>query len=126
MSANPLKMFCDQLIAFMEDLAETYPEEKDLMTATNALRLMKQANPRLIHKVFMEEIHNEFAPYILAENEEYILRRAHEIINSQYADINYALWIFDKHWSAMSVANKSHVWKYIKSLIILAERVPVA
>lgn len=124
--ANPLKAFCDQLVAFMEDLAETYPEEKDLRTAATALAMMKKANPRMIHKIFMEEVHAEFAPHIRAENEEYILRRAKEIINSSYSDMNYALWIFDKHWSTMSAANKEHVWNYVKTLVLLAERVPAA
>jgi hypothetical protein len=124
--ANPLKTFCDQLVAFMEDLSETYPEEKDLKTAATALGVMKKANPRMIHKVFMEEVHKEFAPHIRAEDEEYILRRAKEIINSSYSDMNYALWIFDKHWTTMSAANKDHVWNYVKTLVVLAERVPAA
>ena len=122
--ANPLKIFCDQLVAFMEDLSETYPEEAGLKTAATALGVMKKANPRMMHRVFMEEVHKEFAPYIRAENEEYIIRRAKEIVNSQYADMNFALWIFDKHWSTMSAANKEHVWNYVKTLVVLAERVP--
>jgi len=124
MSGNPLAAFCNQLVAFFEDLSETYPEEKDIGMALSALKLMKQANPRLIHTFFMEHIHTEFADHILQENEEYIIKRAHEILNSQYAEINYAFWIFDKHWGTMTEDNKEHVWKYMKSLILLARRVP--
>lgn len=124
--ANPLGVFCDQLIAFFEDLTETYPEERDIVTATSALKLLRRSNPRMIHTGFMSAVHREFARHILDENEEYILRRAHEILNSQYADINYAFWIFDKHWSGMSEVNKSVIWKYMKSLILLAERVPAS
>jgi hypothetical protein len=121
---HPLTAFCNQLVAFFEDLAETYPEEKDIGMAASALKLMKQANPRLIHTFFMEKVHSEFAERILSQDETYIVQRAHEILNSQYAEINYAFWIFDKHWSTMSVANKQHVWDYMKSLILLARRVP--
>ena len=124
LAANPLGVFCDQLIAFFEDLTETYPEERDIATATSALKLLRRSNPRMIHTCFMSAVHREFARHILDENEEYILRRAHEILNSQYAEINYAFWIFDKHWSGMSEVNKSVIWKYMKSLILLAERVP--
>lgn len=120
---SALGAFCNQLVAFFEDLAETYPEERDISTAAQALKLMKQANPRMIHTFFMEHVHKEFAQHILDENEEYVLSRAHDILNSQYAEINYAFWIFDKHWSTMTETNKSHVWKYMKSLILLAERV---
>lgn len=116
-------MFCNQLIAFFEDMSETYPEEKDLVTVTQAIRLMKQANPRMLHNLFMEHVYKEFSAHILAEDEEYLLRRAHDIMHSTYADINYAFWIFDKHWKSMSETNKAHVWKYIKSLVLLAERV---
>jgi hypothetical protein len=122
--ANPLGVFCDQLIAFFEDLTETYPEERDIVTATSALKLLRRSNPRMIHTYFMTSVHAEFSKHILDENEDYILRRAHDILNSQYAEINYAFWIFDKHWSAMSESNKSAIWKYMKSLILLAERVP--
>ena len=92
--------------------------------ASQALKLMKQANPRMIHTFFMEKVHKEFAQPILDENEEYVLKRAHEILNSDYAEINYAFWIFDKHWGTMTETNKQHVWDYMKSLILLARRVP--
>lgn len=121
---SALGAFCNQLIAFFEDLTETYPEEKDISMATQALKLMKQANPRMIYNVFMESVYTEFSEHILNEDEEYVLKRAHEILNSQYAEINYAFWIFDKHWSTMTETNKQHVWKYVKSLILLAKRVP--
>ena len=120
---STLGTFCTQLVAFMEDLSETYPEEKDIAMAVSALKLMKQANPRMIHTFFMDVIHKEFVEHIMHENEEYVLKRANEILNSQYAEINYAFWIFDKHWSTMTETNKQHVWDYLKALCLLAARV---
>ena len=122
--ASPLGNFCSLLVQFFDDLTETYPEEKDIAMATSALKLMKQANPRMIHNVFMENVHKEFKAPILAEDEDYILGRAREILDSKYAEINYAFWIFDKHWSGMTETNKEHIWKYMKALILLAEKVP--
>jgi hypothetical protein len=123
--ASPLGQFCTVLVEFFDDLAETYPEERDISTAAQGLRLLKQANPRMIHTVFMDVVYKEFAKPIEEENEEYILRRAQEILNSQYSEIKYAFWIFDKHWSTMTHTNKEHIWKYMKALILLARRVPV-
>lgn len=123
---SALGAFCNQLVAFFEDLTETYPEETDIQVATQALRLLKQANPRMVHTVFMENVHAKYAAKILAEDEDYIIAHARDVLNSQYAEMNYAFWIFDKHWSTMTETNKQHVWKYIKSLILLAERVPSA
>jgi hypothetical protein len=122
--ASPLANFCNLLLQFFEDLTETYPEEKDIGMATAALKLMKQANPRMIHTVFMENVHREFKEPLLAEDEDYILGRAREILDSKYAEINYAFWIFDKHWSGMTETNKRHIWGYMKALIVLAEKVP--
>ena len=122
--ASPLANFCNLLIQFFEDMTETYPEEKDIGMATAALKLMKQANPRMIHTVFMENVHREFKEPRLAEDEDYILGRAREILDSKYAEINYAFWIFDKHWSGMTETNKRHIWDYMKALIVLAEKVP--
>ena len=118
-----LSAFCNTLVEFFEELAETYPEEKDIRMAWQALKLMKQANPRMIHNFFMEHVYQEFAERILHEDEEYILKRAHDILNSQYAEINYAFWIFDKHWSTMTETNKQHVWAYLKAIILLAQKV---
>lgn len=121
---NYLGNFCNLLVQFFEDMTETYPEEKDIAMACSALKLMKQANPRMIHTVFMENVMREFKEPMLAEDEEYILRRAREVLDSKYAEINYAFWIFDKHWSTMAETNKRHIWNYMKALIVLAEKVP--
>jgi len=121
---SALSAFRNTLVEFFEELAETYPEEKDIRMAAQALKLMKQANPRMIHTFFMNNVYTEFAEHILNEDEEYILKRAHDILNYQYAEINYAFWIFDKHWTTMSETNKQHVWAYLKAIILLAQKVP--
>jgi hypothetical protein len=118
-----LNAFCNQLIAFFEDLSETYPEEKDIATAAQALKLVKQANPRLMYNVFMKNIYTEFSRHILEEDDEYIIGRAKDILSAKHSHIKYAFLIFDKHWSTMSETNKQYVWKYTKSLVLLAERV---
>jgi len=122
-SRDPLRIFCDQLTAFFEDISETYPEEKDLATAVPALKLLTKANPRMIHTVFKDVIFTEFSQHILDENEEYVLKRAKEILESKYSDVAYAFLIFDRHWSTMTETNKQHIWKYLKTLILLCERV---
>jgi len=115
-----LGAFCNQLVAFFEDLAETYPEERDISKAAQTLKLAKQANPRLVHRMFMDNVYNESAQYILNEDEEYLITKAREKTTGQ---LDYAYWIFNKHWSTMSEINKQQVWRYMKSLIILASRV---
>ena len=114
-----LRTFCNQLTAFVDDLCETYPDEPDISTAAQKLRLLKQVNPRIIHSVFMSSVYTEYSQHILEEDEDFILQSIKTQGNNPTA-----LWVFDKHWSTMSETNKQIVWKYIKSLVLLAERVP--
>ena len=122
-SMTELGAFCTCLIDFFEDISSTYSEEPKLASATNALKLLKKANPRMIYNYFMKDVYTEFRDPILAKNEALILRRAHEILSSEYADINYAFWIFDKHWKDMTDSNKDAIWKHMQVLVILAGKV---
>ena len=120
-----LSAFNNQLVAFFEEISETYPEEKDIKTATEALKMLKKMNPKLIHSTFMETVHKEFREPIMKCDEEYLVRRAHEIFHGEFSNMSFAFWIFDKHWKTMTEANKQHVWKYCKVLIVLAEKIPL-
>jgi hypothetical protein len=120
---SALTAFNNQLIAFFDDMSDTYPEEKDIKSAAEALKALKKMNPRMIHSKFMEVVHAEFKDPIAKRDEDYLVKRAHEILNSQYSDMAFAFWIFDKHWKTMSDANKKHVWDYCNVLIILSEKV---
>jgi hypothetical protein len=122
-SRDPLRVFCDQLIAFFEDISDTYPEEKDLKVAVPALKLLAKANPRMVHTVFKDVVYTEFSQHILDENEEYVLKRSKEIMETKFSDVAYAFLIFDRHWSTMTETNKQHMWKYMKTLILLCDRV---
>ena len=118
-----LGAFCNQLLAFFEDMSETYPEEKDIGMAASALKLLKQANPRLIHTVFMNAVDKEFIDHVMVEDELFVIEKAREILNSKYSEIAYAFWIFDKHWATMTETNKRHVWDYFKTIVLLAQKV---
>jgi hypothetical protein len=121
---SALSAFNTQLTAFFEEMSETYPEEKDIKAAADALKVLKKMNPKLIHATFMETVHKEFREPILKRDEDYLVKRAHEILSAQYSEMAFAFWIFDKHWKTMTESNKKHVWDYCKVLIILAEKVP--
>jgi hypothetical protein len=118
-----LGAFCNQLLAFFEDMKETYPEEKDISMAASALKLLKQANPRLIHTVFMNAVDQELIDHVLVEDELYVIEKARVILDSKYSEIAYAFWIFDKHWGTMTETNKRHVWDYFKTIVLLAQKV---
>ena len=67
--ANLLTAFNTKLFEFVEELADTYPEEKDIASALDSLRLLKKVNPKLIHSGFMEYIYPDFHTPVINEDE---------------------------------------------------------
>lgn len=120
---SALSAFNNLLIEFFDEMSDTYPEEKDIAAAATALKTLKKMNPKLIHNTFMETVHGEFKDPIMRQDEDYLVKRAHEILQAQYSDMAFAFWIFDKHWRTMTDSNKQQVWKYCKALIVLSEKV---
>jgi len=120
--ANPLAAFNTKLFEFVEDLAETYPEEKDIASALQALNLLKKVNPRLIHSGFMEYIYPDFHEPVMKEDETELISKAHQMVNGEHKDYAVAYIIFDRHWSTMTEANKKAIWNWCKVIVILARK----
>lgn len=120
--SSPISAFNNQLIAFVEDLADTFPEEKDLSVAVDALKALKKANPKLLHSGFMEYIYPDFHGPVRKEDDTTLIAKAREMLDGDYKDYAFAYVIFDKHWSAMNDSNKKTIWNWCKVLVVLAER----
>ena len=120
--ATNLSSFNTQLIAFVEDLAETYTEETELRNAVDALKALKRANPKLLHSAFMEYVYPEFHGPVMLEDEDTLIKQAKIALNSEWKDYAFAYLIFDKHWSTMTDVNKKAIWAWCKVLVILSER----
>lgn len=119
---SPISAFNNQLLAFVEDLAETFPEEKDIRTALDALKALKKANPKLLHTSFMEYIYPDFHGPVKKEDETTIIEKARTMLNSEYKDYAFAYIIFDRYWTTMTESNKKTIWNWCKILVVLAER----
>ena len=125
MSAAPkttLGLFNDKLISFFKDLSETYPEERDIKMALEALEGARKINPRLILDLFIENVARPLRDDILSENDEKVIAYAKAVISTTYNDMLSALMIFDKHWPTMSDTNRKAIWNYLKVLVILADK----
>jgi hypothetical protein len=120
--ASPIQAFNNQLINFVEDLSQTYTEEKELVRALDALRALKKVNPKLLHSSFMQYVYPDFVGPVKAEDEDALIRNAQTMLNGEFRDYAFAYLIFDKHWSTMSDANKKTIWNWCKVLVVLAEK----
>ncbi len=117
-----LGLFCDKLIAFFDDLSGTYPEERDIKMAKEAIAGARKINPKLVLDLFIENVGKPLHDDILAENDEKIIAYARAMISTTYNDMLVALTIFDKHWPEMSEGNRKAIWNYLKVLVLLADK----
>jgi hypothetical protein len=119
---STLGLFNDKLVAFFEDLAATYPEERDIKMALEAIQGAKKINPKLVLDLFINNVSKPLHDDIMAEDDVKVFSYAKGIINTKYNEILAALMIFDRHWPTMSDTNRKAIWNYLKVLVILSDK----
>ncbi len=117
-----LSAFNTQLVNFFEELCNSFPEEKDIRMATEAIKGAKKINPRLILDLFREHVYNEAVQFIYDKNVILLRQYAHTKVANQFNEMISALALFDKHWDTMGEANQETIWKYLKVLCVLCEK----
>jgi len=118
-----LSAFTTQIVQFFEELAVTIPEEKDIKMALEAIKGAKKINPRLILELFHEHIYMDLNQAIRDNNKEEIIKYGRKKIEGQFNEIMPAITLFDKHWDTLSLTTQEAIWKYLKVLCILCERI---
>ena len=122
MSQSFLGAFNNQLLRFLEELSETYPEEKKMFSmALEALQGMKKVNPKLILDMFYNNVYVDFHTYIENEDEN-IIPVAKAKLEKEYNESSMILIVFDKYWPTMTEHNRKAIWQYMKVLCILCEK----
>jgi hypothetical protein len=119
---SALSAFVNQLIRFFQDLSETFPEEKDIKMALEAIEGAKKINPRLILDLFYEHVYMDLKDAIVNEDINHIIVVAQKKISMQFNEIMPALSIFQKHWPSLDETNRDSIMKYMKVLIILCNK----
>ena len=118
-----LGAFCNQLIRFFEELANSFPEEKGIAMALEAIQAGKKSNPRLMLDVFYENIYLPANDLIVNKKEQEIRDLARNVLSNKYNEMMPALMIFDKYWPGMTQSNKDVIWQYLLVLCKLCEKV---
>jgi hypothetical protein len=116
-----LGAFNNQLLRFFEELVESYPEEKSMKMALEAIQATKKINPKLILDLFFDNVYKDCHEWVENEDEQIIQFAKHKIAN-EYNEMSVALIIFDKYWPAMSENNQKVIWQYLKVLCALCEK----
>ena len=119
---SALGSFNAQLLRFFKELNETFPEERDIQLAVEAIEATKKINPKMILDLFWENVYVDLNEAIKREDDEFVISNAKSKIINKYNEISPALLIFEKHWPTMTDANHAAIWNYLKVLCILAEK----
>ena len=117
-----LGAFCNQLIRFFEELQGSFPEEKGISMALEAVKAGKRSNPKLMLDVFYDSIYKPASDLIVNKKDVEIRNLAKTIMSKQYNEMMPALMIFDKYWPVMTDVSKEAVWQYLLVLCNLCEK----
>ena len=117
-----LGAFTNQAVQFFDNLAEVIPEEKSIRGAAEAIRGAKKINPALILDLFYDHIYKDLHVAIDAKDVNTINVYGRAKIQGQFNEIMPAITIFDKHWVTLSANTQDAIWKYLKVLCVLCER----
>ena len=113
---SALNVFCTQLINFFDELASAIPEEKDIKTALEMIKMAKTANPRLMADLFYDNFYVDFNEIIMARDIDRMVSLGKTKIQSSYNELSPAIMIFDKHWGTLSSVSQDAIWKYMQLL----------
>jgi hypothetical protein len=122
---STLTAFTTQLVRFFQELQDTFPEERDIRMAKEAIEGAKRINPRLVLDLFYEHVYKDLNLAIYEKNVEEIIRVGQAKIATQFNEMSPALNIFNKHWSSMGPANQDVIWQYLTVLCRLCEKARV-
>lgn len=138
MSTTPLGRFLKQLNSLSDVLLMLYPDNKYFVKAKNYLEIGISANPRLVHTLFSEHV-MKFKDEILEQKDSFFMqycqdKEKREELQAQNSDLmskyNVKTDVVDtileqcgQLWTQLEAEQQSTIWKYLKVLVVLSERV---
>jgi len=117
--------FNTQLDKFLEQLIQTYPEDKDFTYYKRLIDNLKKFNIRKPIEYFASTI-QKHTKQITERNSDFFLNNFGQIVNDEGADKdtqNEAFRLFNnlkKYWLEMSDDNKKVIWDYLNVLTKLS------
>ena len=117
--------FNNQLDKFLEQLIQTYPEDKDFTYYKRLIDNLKKFNIRKPIEYFASTI-QKHTKQIMERNSDFFFKNFGQIVNDEGADKdtqNEAFRLFNnlkKYWLEMSDDNKKVIWDYLNVLTKLS------
>ena len=111
------KRFNKLLFDFFKDIITTYPNVKIFNELRIQLRLALMADEKIAIKQFYDQLVKEYKNKIMKEDDDFFL--TFDLSGTVLENLNSLKDI----WSNSNEDNKKKLWKYVKILTILSEKV---
>lgn len=125
-NTNLLSAFNDHFVEFVTDVQNVFPEDRDVLTAKNALLAIRKANPKLIVKIWNQFIVNKYKTQIENGDISFFIDKdySQDLEATQNSDkIMEAINRLRDPIKQMSPDNQAKTMRYIQNLTKLAQLV---
>ena len=122
--SNILTAFNDHFIDFLNDVQSVFPEDPDILSAKNALILIRKANPKMIVKIWKGFIADKYRDQIAAGDIGFFISKDYscDVSNASGSDkIMESIDRLREPVRNMGTDNQAKVMKYIQNLTKLSE-----
>lgn len=117
-----LSAFTNQVIHFLTELNQLYPQDNDLIMGLEAVTFLKKTNPKLILTGFKEYVYPQ-KENILQKNEaEFFKMSTFTNIMSIHPSIVEIIKNMQKYWKSFSTNTRDKIWLYFAVMIKLIEK----
>jgi hypothetical protein len=119
-----LSAFNDHFFEFLDDVQNVFPHDADILTAINALTMIRKANPKMIVKIWKTFIADKYTAQIEANDISFFLAKDYssDVSNAQNSDkIMESINRLREPIKNMGPENQAKVMKYIQNLTKLSK-----
>lgn len=121
---NILSAFNDHFHEFLTDVQLVFPEDPEILSAKNALTMIRKANPKIIVKIWKKYIANKYRNEIENSDISFFLSKdySNDLSSTENSDkIMESIDRLREPIKNMSSENQDKVMKYIKNLTKLCD-----
>ena len=124
MSNNILTAFNDHFLEFINDVQAVFPDDPDILSAKNALIMIRKANPKMIVKIWKTFIADKYKSQIVSNDISFFLEKDYSSDVSKSNNSDKIMESIDRLREPirnMGPDNQAKVMKYIQNLTKLSE-----
>lgn len=122
--SNILTAFNDHFSEFLNDVQSVFPNDPDILTAKNALTMIRKANPKMIVKIWKTFIADKYRTQIELNDISFFIDKDYSSDVSSASSSDKIMESIDRLREPirnMAPDNQAKVMKYIQNLTKLAD-----